>query len=161
MKEIKWQNKLTVYPNRSTLPVEQWKELCSKAAGTMQSAHAPYSKYLVGAAVLLEDGSIVVGSNQENAVYPLGVCAERVALLAANAQHPDLAPTAIVISTLRDNTTIGHPAFPCGSCRQTLIEVEQRYNRPIDILLVDNAGEIYHISSVRDILPFAFDEEHL
>lgn len=161
MKEIKWEGSIKIYDSAQQLDNKQWQALCASASTAMKSAHAPYSKYQVGAALLLKDGTITTGSNQENAVYPLGVCAERVVLLHTNANYPDTAPSAIAIATHRNPEQSRFPAFPCGSCRQTLVEVEQRYQQKITILLTDNTGEVYVIESVEDILPFIFGSDRL
>lgn len=159
MKEITWTNSLKIADPEELSTA--WQQLCTAAQEAMQNAYAPYSKYQVGAAALLSNGDIIKGSNQENAVYPLGICAERVALATVGAQHPGAKVKALAICTNRLSEKAKFPAFPCGSCRQTIIESEMRQGDSIPILITDDHGQVYIIQSVKDILPFAFDEGYL
>lgn len=130
------------------------KEACSKA-------YAPYSKFRVGAAVMLDNGSIVAGNNQENAAYPSGTCAERCAIFYANANYPDNAVSAIAIVAMDSGGSVMHsPVSPCGACRQVLLETENRYATPIRILLC-GAKEVYVIESARSLLPLQFDAQNV
>jgi len=129
------------------------KEACTKA-------YAPYSAFKVGAAVLLENGKTITGSNQENAAYPSGLCAERTAMFYANAQYPDTAVMAIAIIAMNANGIIENPVAPCGACRQVLLETELRFKKPYDILLVGQSG-IQKIKSSKDLLPLSFVGEGL
>ncbi len=136
------------------------KDLIEKAKNSSNSAYAPYSGFHVGAAVLLEDGTIVTGSNQENAAYPSGLCAERTALFYANAHYPDLAVKAIAITAKTKGNFTKDICAPCGSCRQVLVEVENRYNTPIQIIMYGE-NHIYEVDSIRDLLPFCFGKDSL
>lgn len=130
------------------------KEACSKA-------YAPYSNFRVGAAVMLDNGLIVAGNNQENAAYPSGTCAERCAIFYANANYPDNAVSAIAIVAMDSSGSVTHsPVSPCGACRQVLLETENRYATPIRILLC-GAKEVYVIESARSLLPLQFDVQNI
>ena len=119
-------------------------------------AYSPYSHFNVGAAVLLKDGAIVEGNNQENIAYPSGLCAERVALFAAGATFPENPITAIAIVAVK-NGEIQPFITPCGGCRQVLLETEQRYGHPVRILLCGR-DETILVASAKDLLPFSFSE---
>lgn len=124
-----------------------------RAAGR---AYAPYSKFNVGAALLLKDGTVVEGNNQENVAYPSGLCAERVALFSAGASCPDVPVVSLAIIALKDGR-IQPSISPCGGCRQVMLETEQRYGHPMRILLC-GCDETILVSSARDLLPFSFSE---
>lgn len=127
------------------------------ARKAVKTAYSPYSNYQVGASLLLENGEIVPGNNQENAVYPLGLCAERVALFNGGALYPDSKPKLMTLTIASENK----PGFPCGSCRQALIEFEVRFNCDIPLLIESKDQEFIYFKSVKDILPFAFDQSNL
>ncbi len=146
--------------NAVELP-QHLQQLLSKAKLAIENAYAPYSKFRVGAAVLLENGEIVSGSNQENASSPAGICAERVALSAASGMHPGVAVTAIAISAKGDGYSINEPVGPCGICRQTILEYETRFHRNIEIVLQGEEGKIFWIASVKDLLPLNFSGDDL
>lgn len=147
----KKQEELT--PEESTL-VENAKE------ATFRS-YAPYSHFCVGAAVLLEDGTIVTGSNQENSAYPSGICAERTTMFYANSRYPDLKVKCICIAARgTDGNFTSRPISPCGACRQVLSESEDRSQSPIKVLLYGTDGT-YTINSVKDLLPVSFDASFL
>lgn len=139
---------------------EAKKELLEQAKITALNAYAPYSKYHVGAAVLLEDGTIITGNNQENAAYPSGLCAERTALFYANANYPDKAVKAIAIAAHNKGKYSKDVCTPCGSCRQVLVEVENRYDMPVEIIMYGE-GQIYEVDSIRDLLPLSFGKASL
>ncbi len=143
----------------SELP-EQYKLLVDEAKRVTGDAYAPYSKFNVGAALLLENGEVVSGTNQENAAYPSGLCAERVTMFYANSRYPNVAPKALAIATFVDGDFLEEPITPCGACRQVLLESEVRYGVNIDVLLYGKKG-IYKISSVKDLLPLSFDRSML
>ncbi len=126
-----------------------------------EDAYAPYSGFFVGAAVLLENGVIVKGSNQENAAYPSGMCAERVAVFAASANYPNVKMKAIAVSAKTKAHAIEHPVSPCGACRQALLEYEVKQKEPIRMLLSGTSGKIYAIDKVQDLLPLSFTAEDL
>ena len=126
------------------------------AIDAMKGSYAPYSNFNVGAAVLLEDGSIVKGANQENAAYPSGLCAERTALFAAGANHPDNAPISLAIVASQNGVICPHPASPCGACRQVMAQCQTRYGRDLKVILAGSECLI-KFEKVDDLLPFIFD----
>ena len=144
------------------LPIEALtkddRELISNAKEALLTAYCPYSKFHVGAAVRLESGAVVRGSNQENAAYPSGLCAERVALFAAGAQYPGMAvATLAVVGAVVGPAGIDYlPALPCGACRQVMAETESRQCREMRILAYRSESEIWIFSGVESLLPFAF-----
>jgi len=123
-------------------------------------AYAPYSGFHVGAAVLLANGQIITGNNQENAAYPSGLCAERVALFYANANYPDSAVKAIAISAAKNGVLVNDTVKPCGSCRQVLAEAEVRYDTPIRVIL-DGQDSIYVLKGIESLLPLSFSKRAL
>ena len=130
--------------------------LLEKATAAARKSYSPYSHFRVGAALLLENGEIFSGSNQENAAYPSGLCAERVTMFYANAQYPDVAVKTLLITVLDDDDSYRkRPIPPCGACRQALLETEFRQKSNIRIVLVGK-DEILEFSSVTDLLPFIF-----
>lgn len=133
------------------------RELMIKAIAQLEKAYAPYSKFYVGAAARLVDGDIFIGSNQENASYPLCMCGERVALYNAGANKPDIAVESLAITIKNQNMTIDKPVSPCGACRQVISEYEFRHNHPIRILLKSDTPEVYELRSIEDILPLGFN----
>jgi cytidine deaminase len=130
--------------------------LRNAAIDAAKRAYAPYSEFHVGAAVLLENGVVAEGNNQENVAYPSGLCAERVALFAANATYPEMAVEAIAVVALKKGE-IQDFISPCGSCRQVLLEVEKRYQKSIKIYLCGK-NETRIISSAEDLLPLSFNQ---
>ncbi len=137
------------------------KNLLNKAHQAVGSSYAPYSKFHVGAAVLLEDGNIVLGSNQENAAYPSGLCAERVALFAASAQYPNVAVVAIAITVHSEKSKINEPLPPCGACRQVMTEYEYKGNHNMKIILQGESGNIQIIDRADYLLPLIFNPKYL
>ena len=137
------------------------RQLVDEAREATSRSYAPYSKFSVGAAVRLVDGTIVIGANQENAVYPLGLCAERNAVFSSQSLYPGVALEAIAISA-RDITGeyVKSPVTPCGSCRQVLLEQEDRYKHDIRLILVGEE-HIMMLNSVKDLLPFCFSSDTL
>lgn len=131
------------------------KALVDAAKQATTTSYAPYSRFQVGAAARLTDGTVVCGSNQENAAYPSGLCAERTTLFAANAQHPDQPVTALAVAAFNNGAFLKAPIPPCGACRQVILEVEERYRQPVRILLFGEEG-IYVTDSVRALLPLQF-----
>jgi cytidine deaminase len=136
------------------------KKLLEAAKEAAETAYAPYSRFQVGAAVLLDNGEVVKGSNQENAAYPSGLCAERVAMFYANATWPKAAITHLAVAAKNGKAFINLPIAPCGACRQSLLEAEHRQGSPIKVLLY-GAGETACIESVKALLPLSFDESFL
>ncbi|MFH6604557.1 cytidine deaminase [Maribacter algicola] len=137
------------------------KTLMTSAIEARENAYAPYSKFRVGAAVLLENGEVVIGNNQENASYPSGLCAERVAVFHAGARFPRVAIKSIAISAASKDYVVDDPAAPCGNCRQSISEYEVRQGSPIAILMMGEKGSVLKCGSVADILPLAFDSSYL
>ena len=132
------------------------KELAQAAVEATELAYAPYSKFNVGAAVLFEDGVIIKGSNQGNAAYPSGLCAERTALFYASASRPDKAMTAIAIAAAQNGALCETPATPCGACRQVMAQYQLKSGLPMMVLLV-GAHKIWKFEKVDDLLPLIFD----
>lgn len=114
----------------------------------------------MGAALLLENGEIMIGANQENAAFPSGLCAERTAIFAAQANHPELKITTLAIAARNENGLLKSPITPCGACRQVILEIEDRYKSPVRILLYGTEG-VYIIKSVKDLLPLCFVDENM
>lgn len=140
---------------------EKDRMLMATAVDSAGSAYAPYSNLYVGAAVLLENGEIVAGNNQENVAYPSGLCAERVALFTAGAHFPNIPVKAIAITAQSDSFDISEPLAPCGACRQVMVEYEKKYNKKIRMILRGETGKIWTIKSINDILPFSFSSDKL
>ncbi len=137
------------------------RNLLQKATEASQSAYAPYSEFRVGAALLLENGEIVTGNNQENAAYPSGLCAERVAMFYASAKYPNVSFKAIAITANSDKIMISDPVSPCGACRQVMKEYEVLSKNPIKVILAGQTGAVYIIESVNDLLPFGFGPNNI
>lgn len=139
----------------------QTHDLMVKAVEIRRKAYAPYSKFRVGAAVLLNNGQIVLGSNQESAAYPSGLCAERVAVFQAGSMYPEAKILKIVISATSDIHPTRKPTPPCGACRQSISEYEQKQSSPIEIYFMGESGEIYKSDSLENLLPLSFDKDFL
>ena len=150
-------NYLLVQPDELP-PAEQ--TLVQKAIDATNNSYARYSNFHVGAACLLENGNIVIGANQENAAFPSGLCAERTAIFAAQANHPDQPITTLAIAARNANGLLKSPISPCGACRQVVLEIEDRYQRPVRILLYGTEG-IYVFKSIKDLLPFSFVDANM
>jgi cytidine deaminase len=135
------------------------KRLRAVAVRAAKRAYAPYSHYNVGAAVLLQDGTIAEGNNQENIAYPSGLCAERVALFHAGASYPEIPVVAIAVAAVKDGE-VQKWISPCGACRQVLLETEQRYEKPVRILMCGR-DEVFAVSSAKDLLPLSFGMENV
>lgn len=159
-KKIEINIQLNEYDNISELDGEE-QLLLKKATEAAATAYAPYSGFNVGAAVLLEDGAIVIGSNQENAAYPSGLCAERVAVFAAGSQFPGLKIKSIAITAKSKNINISSPVPPCGACRQVLAEYENKNGNPIKLILRGEKGKVLTTDSVLNLLPLVFDSSNL
>ncbi|WP_036379967.1 cytidine deaminase [Muricauda sp. MAR_2010_75] len=151
---------LSIYEDVSELSQSEQK-LLHAAEQARENAYAPYSNFQVGAAVLLANGETVIGSNQENASYPSGLCAERVAVFQAGARYPKIPLKILAISARSKDHLVDLPAAPCGNCRQSIMEYEQNQKSPIVILLKAEKGPIYKCSSMADILPLAFNSSFL
>jgi cytidine deaminase len=155
MEKKKYTIEITVYSSSDELP-ETDKLLLNAARAFTRNAYAPYSGFNVGAVAMMANGETVSGSNQENAAYPVGICAERVLLSTASSLYPGVAVKTIAISY--DNTKGGskHPVSPCGICRQTLAEYEQRAKEPIRLILAGLEGEVNVLESSSLLLPLGF-----
>ena len=136
-------------------------ELMRRAHEATQSAYAPYSKFNVGAAVRLANGEIVTGNNIENAAYPSGLCAERVAMFAAMAKYPGVAFVALAVTAHSQTKVIAEPVAPCGACRQVMVEVEQRSKRPMRILCQGETGPVMAFDGIESLMPFVFQDKLL
>src|SRR5688500_14077501 len=132
------------------------KYVAHKAKDAANHAYAPYSRFQVGAAVLLEDGTVVTGTNQENAAYPSGMCAERVALYSAISQHPDAKISKIAVVAKRKGGKELVPATSCGPCRQVMVEFEIRQNKHFEVLMLNQEHQWVKASSATSLLPFCF-----
>ncbi len=130
------------------------------ACAATRNSYANYSHFHVGAAVMLDNGKVVIGANQENAAYPSGLCAERTAIFSAQTNYPDQPVRLLAIAASDVNGLRDKPVTPCGACRQVILEVEERYNKPIEILLYGTTG-VYRIKSVKDLLPLCFVENDM
>lgn len=135
-------------------------KLVQAAIKATDNSYSPYSNFRVGAAIRLADGSIVLGANQENAAFPSGLCAERTAIFAAQAQRPDQAILCLAIAARSAEGLLSEPVTPCGSCRQVMTEIEDRYKRPMRVLLYGTNG-VYVMDSVKDLMPLSFVSENL
>ncbi len=147
------------FANIDELPVND-QNLLLEARLITELAYAPYSGFYVGAAVLLGNGTIVTGNNQENSAYPSGLCAERVALFYANANYPDSEVKTIAISAAKNGVLVNESVKPCGSCRQALAETEVRFKTPIRIIL-DGQDAILVLTGVESLLPLSFSKKAL
>lgn len=132
-------------------------ELLEAAKKATQTAFAPYSNFYVGAAARLSSGAIVIGSNQESTSFPVGICAERTLLNSVGSQFPDLSIITMAISYQPLGKDSKEPISPCGMCRQSLLDYENRYGAPIKIILSGMSGEVIVIKSAANLLPFGFD----
>ncbi len=160
MKEITHTFTYRAYENAAGLPGE-FRELLERARESCATSHAPYSHYHVGAAIRMENGAVVAGSNQENMSFPAGTCAERAALFAAVSAFPDIPVMTIAITAKSDAFPVTEPVTPCGICRQALLEYELKFHRKIEIILAGETGKVFVIGSVNDLLPLAFVEKGL
>lgn len=160
MKKIKVESDFTVYKSLEELPKEV-KQLMLKAIEARRKAYAPYSQFFVGAAILLDNNEVVTGSNQENASYPSGLCAERTAIYYAGAKYPNVIIKAIAISAASQKHKTTNPVPPCGACRQTISEYEMKQNSPITIYFMGEEGEIMKSDSLENLLPFIFKKSSL
>jgi cytidine deaminase len=160
MKEIKIEATLYVFDNVNELPNEAL-SLMQKAIEARGKAYAPYSKFYVGAALLLDNGQVITGNNQENASYPSGLCAERTAIYYAGSQFPDskIIRMAISAGSKRNQTT--KPIPPCGACRQAIAEYEIKQESPIEIYFMGETGAVAKSNSLANLLPLVFDKSVL
>lgn len=153
-KKIEFEYDLLV--DASGLSVED-QQLLEAAKNATKSAYAPYSNFQVGAAARLSNGNIQIGSNQESASFPVGICAERTLLNSIGSQFPDLSILTMAITYQPIGKESNAPISPCGMCRQSLLDYEQRYGAPIKLILAGMSGEVMVIHSASNLLPFGFD----
>jgi cytidine deaminase len=145
----------TEHEAKTDLPLD-FQNLLNHAEAALETSYSVYSGFRVGAAILLENGAIVLGSNQENIAYPSGMCAERVALFGAGTQFPNVAIRAIAITAESVHGELTEPVTPCGSCRQVMIESEIRQNTPFTVIMSHLNGKVWTTSSVAQLIPFYF-----
>ena len=160
MKSFQITSTITELSSAEELNSEE-KNLLALAKESAKSAYAPYSNFFVGAALLLENGIIVCGNNQENVAFPSGLCAERVAFFSAGAQHPGVPIKIIAITARSDKFSIDKPVTPCGDCRQVMAEYEERYKKNIRVILSGEKGKIFIADSIKTLLPLMFSGEGL
>ena len=160
MKEVQFSLTIKVYEDSEELHPE-YRALLLEAKKALQLAYVPYSGFHVGAAVLLDNGKVISGFNQENAAYSMCLCAERVTLAAALSQFPGIPVRAMAVSVKNRSVRIDRPAAPCGACRQVICETEIRFQSDIAIILQGEAGPIHLFRSGKDLLPFCFDSSFL
>ena len=160
MRKIEVSTSATVYNDISELSAEDTL-LMQKAIEARKKAYAPYSKFHVGAALLLDNGEIILGNNQESAAYPSGMCAERVAIWKAGSTYPDMKIIKLAITASSTITNVNKPIGPCGACRQTLSEYEINQKSPFQVLFMGEVGEVVVTESLLSLLPFSFDSKYL
>ena len=134
----------------------QDRTLAESAIAAIATSYAPYSQFNVGAAIMFEDGEIIKGSNQENAAYPSGICAERTALFYAGAAHPEKAIVKIAIAAGQHGTLVSEPVTPCGACRQVMAQYQTKGGKPMEVILI-GSSKIWKFAKVNDLLPLIFD----
>ena len=160
MKDIKIESKFTVYDDIKELPEDIFK-LMQMAIDARKKAYAPYSKFTVGAALLLDNNQIVTGNNQENASYPSGLCAERTAIYYAGSQFPKATILKMALTAGSEEHQTVTPIPPCGACRQAISEYEVKQNQPIEIYFMGEAGKVVKSHSLANLLPLGFDRSFL
>ena len=160
MKEIQIETKLSVFESFEELSQSE-KEFMNQAVEIRKKAYAPYSKFQVGAAIVLDHVVVLQGSNQENAAYPSGLCAERVVIFYAGANYPNNKIMKLFISATPSDRDSENPIPPCGSCRQSIAEYEIKQDLPIEIYFMGAKGAVYKSDSLKNLLPFMFDKSNL
>lgn len=160
MKKINIGSSGFVYEGIDELP-EMDRKLMKEAIKATDNSYSPYSKFKVGAALLMEDNSIITGNNQENAAYPSGMCAERVAIWKAGSSFPNKKVKKIAIAAVSLNKKVDKPVGPCGACRQTLLEYEINQEEPIEVFFMGEVGKVVKATSISSLLPFSFDSSYL
>ena len=160
MKEVKIESTLYVFDSVDDV-TDDIKSLMNKAVNARKKAYAPYSKFNVGAALFLENGEIITGSNQENASYPSGLCAERTAIYYAGAQYPNVKILKMAITAGSQTKITSNPIPPCGACRQAIAEYEVKQESPIEIYFMGETGKVVKSNSLANLLPLVFDKTAL
>jgi cytidine deaminase len=156
MKERKIVAEFTEYSSADELAANE-KEILTAAYEAAKNAYAPYSNFLVGAAVLLQNGKIIIANNQENAAYPSGMCAERIALFSAVAQNPGVVISAVAISAISVAIDLNNPVSPCGACRQVIAEYETFFKNKIKIIMAGASGPVLVSDTIINLLPLIFN----
>lgn len=156
MKKIKSTFTYTQFVSEAELSPEQ-ASLLSEAHRFAKRAYAPYSRFKVGAAARLKSGLILGGANQENASFPVCICAEQTVLSNFGVNHAEDVITSIAITAISSSHLLNHPVSPCGACRQSLLEYENRQRSPIEIILQGESGPVYVIEGIKELLPLSFD----
>lgn len=160
MSEFEIKIRVRVYKNVQDLPVDD-AVLIQEAKQALNDAYAPYSQFRVAAAILLANGEILTGTNQENASYPAGICAEGTVLSAASSLYPGVAIKKMAVTVKSARHVIARPVSPCGICRQRILEYEVRFNSNIEIWMMGEEGEVYAVDSIKDLLPLNFSKADL
>jgi len=160
MEPLIYQTIIERYSNLSDLDDAEM-QLLLKAKDALENAYAPYSQFQVGAALLLENGDVITGNNQENVAYPSGICAERTAIFYASSQNPNMKILKIAIAAKSPIQLVSSPVYPCGSCRQALVEYENKAQSPITVIMMGEAGEIHRCQSIESLLPSFFHADFL
>ena len=160
MKEVKIETVLEVYNDISELP-NTVQNLMDAAIEARKNAYAPYSKFNVGAAILLDNDEVIIGSNQENACFPSGLCAERTAIYYAGAKYPKGIILRMAITASSQNQVTDKPIPPCGACRQSIAEYEIKQERPIEIYFMGAKGKVVKSNSLANLLPLLFESSVL
>jgi len=155
-----FQVEITTYKSETELPTTD-RELLAEAHEAASRAYAPYSHFKVGAALLLANGEIITGNNQENAAYPSGLCAERVALFYANSKFPSIAPMVMAITAISETMPIIEPISPCGACRQVMAEYEKKGGINLKVIMQGQHGPVLVTESMKVLLPFSFADDIL
>jgi cytidine deaminase len=160
MKKIQISIEIQEFGTINELSVED-QTLIDMSKRSMANAYAPYSKFKVGVAIRMQDGKIVSGNNQENAAYPSGLCAERVAIFYAMSQFPEGKISTIAITASNESGNFNSMVSPCGACRQAISEYEINQGEPIKLIMQGENGKIYVSKSIEMLLPFMFNKSHL
>ena len=155
MTELDINVKVRVYEGIKALTPED-AVLMQAAKAALVNSYSPYSQFKVAAAVLLESGEVLTGTNQENASYPAGICAEGTVLSAVSAMQPNVAVKKMAVTVKSGRSIVSKPVAPCGICRQRIYEYEMRFNADIEIIMMGEEGEVYRVKSIKDLLPLAF-----
>jgi cytidine deaminase len=155
MEEIKTTSTIQQYTSATELFLED-QQLLNDAKAAVNTSYAPYSRFHVGCALILENGVIIKGSNQENIAYPSGLCAERVAIFHAGASYPDVPVRTMAITVKAEGYVVDKPIISCGACLQSMSEFELKFNKPMRIILQGETGNIWVADSLRTFMPFMF-----
>ncbi len=159
MEKLEFKTTIYKFSNIEELASDE-QTLIKKAREISNNSYSPYSNFKVGAALLLDNGIIVTGTNQENAAYPSGLCAERTAIFYANSQYPDHAIVKMVITAQKNDQLVQNPITPCGACRQVMLESETRFQQKIKIIL-DGKDSILMIEDAKTLIPLTFTDKDL